>query len=179
MFILIAIALIGLICIGLMGLGGVLFFTQSNRAQEIAAAQTAAVPATVVPPTDTPTSTITPTPTFTPEPTSTSTPVVSGETAAQVDEPTQEEESGSDQPPEGEGGEAGNAVAVTPTSTMVVQSTTPASEAESAVSTPAAPSEVMPSSGGILPVTSRGYLLWISGGLVVVLLVYGALYRTR
>ena len=65
--------MIGLICIGLMGLGGVVFFTISNRVQEAVA-----VPAspTLILPTLTPTGTATATPTETPLPTATSTPVV-------------------------------------------------------------------------------------------------------
>ena len=66
-------ALVGLICIGLMGLAGVLFYTMSSEAQE----EVAVLPTpTPIPPTPSPTSTETATPTETPLPTPTGTPVI-------------------------------------------------------------------------------------------------------
>lgn len=178
--------MIGLICIGLLGLGGVLFAIQSNRAQEQAAAETAAIPPTPIPPTNTPTSTTTPTPTNTPEPTATSTPVVDGEAVAQqeVIEPEEDvvvvEIDGIDEGEQVVGtGEDVEAVAVTPTSTLVVAVVAPTDSTSAQLATPAAPAEIIPSSGGVRPPADSHFLLLIAGGLVVVLFVYGAVYRSR
>ena len=117
LFIIIAVAMLGLICIGLMGLGGVLFFTLNNRAQEAAVI---AVTPTVILPTFTPTGTPTATPTETPLPTSTSTPVIKVS--------------------EGEGG--GTTPHPTPTNTGVLQPAT-----ETPTPTPAAAAEMPSSGG--------------------------------
>ncbi len=143
--------MLGLICIGLMGLGGVLFFTMNNRAQE--AAVVAATP-TVILPTFTPTGTSTATPTETPLPTSTSTPVIKvneGEEGATT--PASPAEEPTINP---------NA---TPTNTRVLQPAT-----ETPTPTPAAAAE-MPSSGGVLSAGQNSYLIWAGLGLVFLLIV--------
>lgn len=168
-----------------MGLGGVLFAIQSNRAQEQAAVETAAVPPTPIPPTATPTSTATPTATITPEPTATSTPVISGETAAQeqVVQPTEETETEEIEPETEVVEEVETAevepVEVTPTNTRVLADATSTDTALAQASTPSPPTEIIPSSGGVLPQANNNFLLLITGILVVVLSVYGAIYRTR
>lgn len=169
-------ALIGLICIGLMGLGGVLFFAQTRRAQELAIAGTAAVPPTSIPPTVTPTSTTTPTPTNTPEPTPTSTSVIDGE-VAQAGE-------GVEAPPvtEPDGAEQDEAVQdgmleITSTSTLVVQTPTATAAAAAAVTSP--PSVAIPSSGGVLAGPDNEWLFWIAGSMILILLAYGSFYRYR
>jgi hypothetical protein len=140
--------MIGLICIGLMGLGGVVFFTVSNRAQEAAVGPASP---TVILPTFTPTGTPTATPTETPPPTPTSTPVISsdeGEVPPSGDIPTTDPNA-------------------TPTNTRVVQSSTATT---TPTATPAAAAE-MPDSGGVLSVEQNGFLVWAGIGLVVLLLV--------
>ncbi|MEW5957322.1 MAG: hypothetical protein AB1801_06340, partial [Chloroflexota bacterium] len=102
--------MLGLICIGLMGLGAYVFFTLSNRAQEAAAVAT---PPTIILPTFTPTGTPTATPTETPLPTPTSTPVVKVDSEAEVAE--------TPAPPAEEPTTDSNA---TPTNTRVVQAPT-------------------------------------------------------
>ena len=174
-----AIALIGLICIGLGGLGIVLFLTGANQAQEQAAVPPTATP---FPPTFTPTPTDTLTPTLTPEPTDTPTPVINtptpapieGDGASQVDEettpiPTVPPETDLTSTPQPE---------TATTETPVPEDAT----AIASVDTPAAPTvtpETIPASGGVLSETDNGYLLWAGGGLILVLLIYGAYYRYR
>jgi len=148
--------MIGLICIGLMGLGGVVFFTVSNRAQEAAVVS---VSPTVILPTFTPTGTPTATPTDTPLPTPTSTPVIKsdeGDEAAAVTPDTS--------PPGDTPTIDPNA---TPTNTRVVQTT---AETPTPTATPAAAAE-MPSSGDVLSVERNGFLIWAGIGLVVLLVV--------
>lgn len=143
--------MIGLICIGLMGLGGVVFFTVSDRAQEAAVVP---VSPTVILPTFTPTGTPTATPTDTPLPTPTSTPVINvgdgGESTAATpgDIPTTDPNA-------------------TPTNTRVVQ---PGTETPTPTTTPAAEAE-MPNSGGVLLVEGNGFLAWAGIGLVILLIV--------
>ena len=153
-----AIALIGLICLGLLGLGTVFFFTTSARDQ--AQALTTPVPPTPIPPSPTSTATATGTPTETPTSTPTNTPVIdlSGDTEqAPVDTPTTDP----------------NATA-TNTRVLETQTTTP-----DPTSTPTAPPEVIPDSGGVLPLASNNSLVWVGSGLLLVLIIYGMFHRFR
>jgi hypothetical protein len=150
------VALVGLICIGLMGLAGVLFYTMSSEAQE----EVAVLPTpTPIPPTPSPTSTQTATPTETPLPTPTGTPVI----------PINGGEEGGT-PPEG----AGEAPTVEPDATRVLESTaeitdfTPVAPPTPIATTP--PTEEMPGSGGVLP-TENGILIWVGLGLMVLLII--------
>lgn len=173
LFVLVAVALIGLICIGLLGLSGVLFFTQANRAQQEVVAVQPEVP-TSPPPTFTPTPTDTATPTITPEPTPTSTPVVApdADSAAQTDvQPETEDTTG--QPPDDTGAEQpGAQVEGTATSTVVVA--TPVATAVVPTVTPA----MVPSSGGVLS-TDNGFLLWAGGSFLLILLLYSLFWHSR
>lgn len=165
LFIIIAVALIGLICIGLLGLGGVLFLTASNRAQEDITLQITATP-TPFPPTFTPTPTPTFTPTDTPVPTPTGTPVVP--IGGQAAQPTATPEGG-----EGQAAiSATTELNVTATNTPVVGTPT-----ESAAGVSTGTPAVVPGSGGVLPVTSNSILLWLGGGLLAVLILSGTLHR--
>jgi len=147
--------MLGLICIGLMGLGSYVAFTISNRAQEAAAV--AATP-TIILPTFTPTGTPTPTPTETPLPTSTSTPVIRDEEMAETTAAPAEE--GTVDP---------NA---TPTNTRVLQPPT-----ETPTPTPS-PAAEMPGSGGVLRMGQNGSLVWAGIGLVL-LLIAGMVQQMR
>lgn len=163
LFIILAIALIGLICIGLLGLGGVLFITGAFQSPEdIAVAPTP----TIVPPTFTPTSTATFTPTPTPEPTSTPTSVVHTPTSIPV---------------EGDGAAQEEPTPVPTVDPGPLASASATSEAEvTATNTPVPPTatpELVPDSGGVLPTTGNGFLLWIGGALLVVLLAFGGINR--
>ena len=162
LFIIIAVALIGLICIGLMGLGAALFVIQSNRAQEEAALQPTAT-ATAFPPTLTPTPTPTFTPTDTPEPTPTSTPVL------QTAEPTPTE-AGGDMSAQGEASPAPEI-----TETVAVSSTGTSEPAPEVTATPAE----VPNSGGVLQQSSGGILIWAGAILLLLLLIYGTIYWRR
>lgn len=156
-----AIALIGLICVGLLGLGGILFFTQANRAQEEAAAT---IIPTIVPPTFTPSATFTATPTDTPLPTPTSTPVIFG--AEETEEPAQQPVDTPTTDPN-----------ATPTNTRVLQTATATSTPEM-TETPTPPLAPIPDSGGVLQTSDNDFLVWIGGGLLG-LLIFGAVYRFR
>ncbi len=163
LFIMLAVAMIGLICIGLMGLGGVIYWTRSSRAQESAAVIPTATP---IPPTFTPTSTFTATPTDTPLPTPTGTPVINnnggeeatatpGEAEAPTDTPTPDLES-------------------TPTNTRVLQTPT-----ETTTPTPtSSPAAEMPEGGGVLPASGNGFLIW-AGVVLLVLLTVGVANHLR
>ena len=157
LFIIIAVAMIGLICIGLVGLGGVGFFLFSNRAQEAAM-----VPPTSTPilPTFTPTFIPTPPPTDTPLPTPLATNVVPGQPGPEVTEPVSE-----DGLPIAT---ATSDAAATPTNTLVVPASahTPVPEGEAAGEVEAA----MPGSGGILPV-EQGVLAWAGIGVLILLII--------
>jgi hypothetical protein len=192
LFIIIAVALVGLICIGLMGLGGVLLITRNTRAEEEQARAATLQPPTPIPPTNTPTSTITPTPTNTPEPTPTSTQVVSNqgqpaqeEIPPQPEEPTEtpeqtpeDSEEAIAQADEGEGQAEHDAdlPAVTPTNTLVVEAPA-ATEALAAEATPGPPE--VPVSGGILSQANNAFLFWAAGGVLLILLMYGAFSRSK
>lgn len=153
LFVLLAVAMIGLICIGLMGLGGVTYFTLSGRAQE----EVAVLPTfTPIPPTPTLTATPTETPTETPPPTPTSTlviPINGGEEA---------------------GGETAQLEASpTPTpalGTRILEGTPPAPPTELPAAATPAPDTGMPSSGGILSV-NNGLLGWTGVGLLLLLIL--------
>ena len=161
LFIILAVALIGLICIGLMGLGGILYFTQSNRAQD-EVAQLPPTP-TPFPPTFTPTSTATPLPTDTPEPTPTGTLVVqtgAEGASAPVDTATTDP-------------------LATPTNTRVLgtPSVTP-TPIQATTATPLTPTpESVPGSGGVLSAASQRVLGWFGLALLVTLLVYSLVHR--
>lgn len=160
LFIIIAVAMIGLICIGLVGLGGVGFFLFNNRAQEAAM-----VPPTSTPvlPTFTPTHVPTPTATDTPLPTPLATMVVPGQPGPEAP----------DTESEGDMLAATSDTEVTPTNTRVVplDTPTPVSEAEAEVEV------AMPGSGGVLPV-EHGVLAWAGIG-VLILLVIGVINYYR
>jgi cytoskeletal protein RodZ len=169
LFIILSIALIGLICIGLMGLGGVLFVIQQNRSQEAAMLNPTAT-ATPFPPTFTPTSTFTPTPTDTPEPTSTSTPVIT----------TPEPEATAEVSSQDVGEVATvtlSAADLTATAqyTSVSTVTTEAPDAQAA----ATPDTGLPGSGGVLEGTTQQPVLWAGGLLVIILLAAGGVYWHR
>jgi len=160
LFVIIAVALIGLICIGLLGLSAVLFITKNRAAQEEMAMQQAAIPPTPFPPTFTPTTTPTNTPTNTPEPTSTSTPVVRTPTPGAQSPLTATIKS--------------NATA---TSTPIIRQTPVAITKTLSVTTTSALTNTLPGSGGVLPAASNGVLAWFGSGLLVLLLLSGVLHR--
>jgi hypothetical protein len=151
--------MLGLICIGLLGLAAAGFVIFNNRAQEAAA-----VTATFTPiiPTPTLTGTPTATPTETPLPTPTGTLVVSGEEAGQA-VPTEQSLFPQATPKPD----------VTATSTRVVPLPTATGGAAAAASPP---SEAMPGSGGILEV-NNGFLVWAGAGLLILLIAGGFGYK--
>lgn len=161
LFVIIALALIGLICIGIAGL--VFFFVVSGRFPGVSFLgeqrpdEVVAAPPTPTPfaPTFTPTRTPTSTPTNTPEPTPVSTPVVGGpdEAVEPAETPTTD-------------------LDATATSTRVVQSPTPVSP------TPTLAQEI-PASGGVLSQTNNNFLLWVGGTLLLIILIYGGFNRLR
>jgi len=172
LFIFLALALVGLTCLGLLGLGAALFLRQNNQAQQEAAAVTIEAPPPTPLPTDTP---LPPPPTDTPTPlpTPTGTLVVSnieGQPAAEEDQ-TFTIEDFLPQPTEPPLPED-----ATPTSTLVVQSGVPASE----TATPAAggdelaevsPPVEMPPGGGVLPAERHNAVLWAGIALLLTLVV--------
>jgi len=151
----------------LLGLGGVLFFSLNGRAQEEVAVTPSPTP---FPPTFTPTPTPTLTPTNTPEPTPTPTSVVGGQ--AGDDEPA-----GEDQIPEPVDTPTVDAEA-TPTNTRVLQTPT-ATSTPVPDATATAPPAVVPDSGAVLTLVNRGFLLWLGGGLLLVMLIYGTIHRYK
>jgi len=166
--------LLGLICIGLVGLGGAVYLYQSTFAEQ------AALPTpTVIVPVETATNTSTPSPTPTetplPTPTGTRVIVVDGE---QVPEATDELAA---TPTEGLAlPTAEEEIEATATSTMVVETPTSESEspAEETTLTPAATSvPEMSGSGGILS-ASGGFLVWI-GVAVLGVLLFGVWRQSR
>jgi len=165
LFIIIAAGLIGLICIGLVGLTGVLYLNQSNSAQEQAALQPTPID-TPIPPTFTPTPTLTNTPTNTPEPTPTGTPVVKPEG----------ETDGEELP----GQENGGTTDVTATSTSVLGNGETAGLTPTPITIESTPTPIIvPGSGGVLPTTTNGVLVWFGGGVLLVLIVFGVFSRGR
>ncbi len=151
LFMLLAVAMIGLICIGLIGLGGVMFVTLNSRAQE----EVVVIPTfTPIPPTPTLTATPTQTPTEIPPPTPTATLVI----------------------PINGGEEAGAATPVleatappTPLPTRILEGTPPPELAEAPVPTPV-PAVAMPGSGGVLS-AGNGLLGWAGVGLLLLLVL--------
>lgn len=147
--------MIGLICIGLLGLGAIILLTRSNQAQNAVAVADTPTP---IPPTFTPTTTPSATPTETPLPTSTSTPVVrSGNDAQPADVPA------SESPAE----TATTNPNVTPTNTLVLQPTGTGTPAPT--STPAASAQI-PTSGGVLGADNE-ILVWAGVSLLLLLTV--------
>ncbi|RME77091.1 MAG: hypothetical protein D6784_04400 [Chloroflexi bacterium] len=147
LFILLAAGMVGLICIGLVGLTAAMVFIFNSRAQEAAAVTPTFTP---ILPTPTPTSTVTPTPTETPLPTPTGTRVVS----LPGEEPQEPGLALPTAPPNPE---------ATPTNTRVIPITTTPQ-----AGIPAGDTQ-MPSSGGILT-GQRGYLVWWAGAVLLFLL---------
>jgi nitrate reductase NapE component len=180
LFIFLAIALLGLICIGLVGLGGAVYLYQTNFAEQ------AALPTpTIIIPVETATNTSTPTlvPTETPLPTATGTKVVAvsgeevsvedqvpaeGSTQTPVEEPTTTPTEALALPT------AEDQEVATATSTMVIE--VPTSESESAPTeeigaTPTATTAPeMPGSGGVMP-ASGNFLIWIGIAVLAILLL--------
>ncbi len=159
-------------CVGLIGIGGALFLTQTRRAQEEAALGPTAPP----PPTPVPTNTpLPPPPTHTPTslPTPTSTQVVGNN--AQVPSETVGEETVEELLPVATS--TLMAGEVTPTNTLVVpRGTATPAPADTVASAP--PPAQMPAGGGILPLDRNYPLLWAGIGLLV-LLVVGIIARFR
>jgi len=161
LFIIIAAGLIGLICIGLVGLTSVLYLTQSNSAQEKAALQPTPID-TPFPPTFTPSPTLTNTPTETPEPTPTGTPVikVGGETENDGTTIPSLNATATSTSVLGNGDAAG----LTPTPIIIEGTPTPI---------------IIPGSGGVLPTATNGILVWLGGGVLLVLVVFGLFNRGK
>ncbi|GIK40521.1 MAG: hypothetical protein BroJett011_43540 [Chloroflexota bacterium] len=160
-----AVAIVGLICVGVLGLGAVLALRQANQTQtEVVQATPVIVPQ----PTLTPTPTITPIPptaTNTPEPTPTSTLVV-GPTA-------QEAAVSGEEPVLGEPA-APLADTATPDPNATATSTLVLRPTEVGTPTPAAvavnPPAQIPQGGGVLP-GDKGFLAWAGLGLLVLLIL--------
>ncbi len=187
--------MIGLICVGLMGLGAVIFVTRSSEAQETAAMPP---PATPIPPTTTPTSIPSATPTETPLPTPTGTSVVdqAGEQEASTVDDTQALTetlitdsnatptdtqllqtpvntatlaATSTRSPTGQAPTATATLAATSSPTPTGQSP-PATVAPAATSSPTLAAQ-MPKSGGALPANGDGVLIWAGLGLLLLLVL--------
>jgi hypothetical protein len=164
LFIILALALIGLICIGMVGVVGFLVLSGPFPGVPFLGGQppddVVTAPPTPTPfaPTFTPTLAPTSTPTDTPEPTPISTPVVgSTDVAAQPAEtPITDPD-------------------VTATNTRVVRTPTPATNAP----TPTPLAQEIPASGGVLSQANNNFLLWAGGGLLLVILIYGGLNHFR
>lgn len=177
----VALALIGLICIGLMGLGAVMFYTRSNQAQQSAVEPLPTF--TPLPPSVTPTDTPSATATNTPLPTPTGTPVVprgdeqpasvpdNAQTGDGTPEPEATEEGGLQLPTVTPGG-----ATLTPTNTAVVQPPT-SIVAVTGTTTPDAVSQI-PNSGGIIPPANPNFLIWAGVGLLLILTL-GAVYHFK
>jgi hypothetical protein len=183
----VALAMIGLICIGLMGLGAVIFINSNNQAQE---AVVQPLPTfTALPPTVTPTDTPSATATNTPLPTPTGTPVVQrgdeqpasvpsdAEAEDSTPEPEATEEGGLQLPTVTPGG-----ATLTPTNTAVVQPPTSIASVTGtvppdSVSTPDAVSQI-PNSGGIISPANPNFLIW-AGVALLLTLTLGAVYHFK
>ena len=184
LFIFVAIALVGLICIGVVATGAFFTITRTLDAQDEAVSVQQEGPTVLPSPTSTNTVTPSATPTETPLPTETATPVVAnGDQVAPESspEPPPEDDGGPDtatNTPESEQPSLPTAQATldpaqaTPTSTLVVggETATPVANATGSASEP--PSE-MPEGGEVQQGSDR-YLLW-AGGMVLVLLIGGFL----
>jgi len=167
LFLIIALALIGLICIGLMGLGAIIFLTRSNQAQESVVAQPTA---TFLPPTPTLTDTPSATPTETPLHTPTATMVISNQPDQQPTPAADQAQPATETPTPGDAQPATETPTldpnITPTNTLVLQTPTQAATpAGTPVATPTAPTAQIPTSGGILAADENGFLIW--AGLIL------------
>lgn len=164
-----AVAIVGLICVGLLGLGAILALRQANQTQtEVVQATPAIAPQ----PTLTPTPTITPIPptaTNTPEPTSTSTLVV-GPTAQEA--AVSEEEPVFGAPTSAPAAPLADTATpdpnVTPTNTLVLRPAKVGTPTPAAVA--ANPPAQIPQGGGVLP-GDKGFLVWAGLGLLVLLIL--------
>jgi len=185
-----ALAIVGLICIGLVGLGTVLSLRPlTSPAEEVAvvASPVALQPTFTPSPTITP---IPPTPTNTPEPTATPTLVVNPNAQEVADDarptevplpsifgddeestPAPGEEAAPVETSEAVSGEA-PAVQASPTNTLVIQSPTPAGTLAAV-----APPAQIPQGGGVLP-EGKGFLVWAGVG-VLLLLIFGLVNYLR
>lgn len=189
-----ALAIVGLICIGLVGLGTVLSLRPLASPAEEAVVVASPV---ALQPTFTPSPTITPippTPTNSPEPTATPTLVVNPNAQEVADDarPTEvplssifgDDEASTPAPageaapvettiPEAEAvpGEA-PAVQASPTNTLVIQSPTPAGTLAAV-----APPAQIPQGGGVLP-EGNSFLVWAGVG-VLLLLIFGLINYLR
>ncbi len=182
-------AIVGLICIGLVGLGTVLSLRPgSNPVEQAAVASPVPLQPTFTPsPTITP---IPPTPTDTPLPTPTPTLVVNPNAQEVADDARPTEvplpkmfgRDGTETPESGvEGapavpGEA-PAVEVSPTNTLVVQSPTAVALAPVGTAPAVAPPAQIPQGGGVLP-DGNGFLVWAGVG-VLLLLIFGLINYLR
>jgi hypothetical protein len=164
-----AVAIFGLICVGLLGLGAVLAMRQANRTQTEVVQAT---PVIVAQPTLTPTPTVTPIPptaTNTPEPTPTATLVVGPtpqEAAVSEEEPVFGAPTSAPEVPLAD--TATPDPNVTATNTLVLR--TP----EAGTPTPAAvavnPPAQIPQGGGVLP-GDKGFLVWAGLGVLILLIL--------
>jgi cytoskeletal protein RodZ len=171
LFIIVAVALVGLICFGALGVGGWLTIVRTQQAQEQAVANESQ-PQEPTAPTAIPTETVTPLPTSTntPLPTPTATLVVPNQQdivpAADESQPSLPTAA----PPISD-------EEVTPTNTLVVNrdnQATPAGPDESSETNTTAPEE-MPQGGGVVN-PSNSYLGW-AGVMVLGLIILGLVSR--
>ena len=168
----------GLICIGVIAIGGFLFLNRNQRAQQEVAAVVTEQP-TLPPPTPTATHTPTasPTVTNTPLPTSTSTPVVGngGQAASTGAEEGDQGLLPTEEP-------TLDPSEVTPTNTRVVRPSTftPAPEDGTAIaavpSTPdqsitSDPPAAVPDSGGVISQNNDQFLIWAGVGVLTLLII--------
>lgn len=169
LFIIIAAGLIGLICIGMVGLIGVLSMNRLNSAQEIAALQPTPID-TPFPPTFTPSPTLTSTPTETPEPTPTGTPVIKVGGETEGEELSEQVGAGTTIP----------ALNVTVTSTSVLGNGDATELTPTPIIIEMTPTPIIiPGSGGVLPVATNSILVWLGGGVLLVLVVFGLFNRGK
>lgn len=190
-----AIAIVGLICIGVAGLALVLATRPANNPAE----QAVAVASPVAPqPTFTPSPTITPippTPTDTPLPTPTPTLVVNPNAQEVADDARPTEvplpsifgnDGETPSAPEGEAapvetsvpeGVEAPAAQVSPTNTLVVQSPTAVALAPAGTPPAASTPAQIPLGGGVLP-GGNSYLVWAGVG-VLLLLIFGLINYLR
>ncbi|MBI1879260.1 MAG: hypothetical protein HYR94_13755 [Chloroflexi bacterium] len=173
-----ALAILGLICIGLVGLGAFLSLRQANQIQDEIAVATPVFEAPTITPTPTFTP-IPPTPTDTPEPTPTATLVV-GPTAQEASVPDTSLQAPTEEPTTNPNVTPTDTATVdpnvTPTNTLVLQ--TP----QAGTSTPAPvagnPPAQIPQGGGVLPATQASLLIWAGIGLLL-LLIFGLINYLR
>lgn len=172
-------AIFGLICVGLLGLGSVLALRRANQAQTAVVQATPVV--VVTPPTFTPSPTITPIPptaTDTPEPTPTSTLVVGPtpqEAAVSATEPVFLFGTPTAAPNVPLADTATPDPNVTPTNTLVLRTPEAGTPVPPAVAVN--PPAQIPHGGGVLP-GDKGFLVWAGLG-VLVLLILGLINYLR